>query len=105
MCLRPGFASPSVLLPSAIRELKCIPSFGKNAELLGAVLSNSWNTEGKAGLLGFVFSSDPGCVGWAVLDSSALSLSRLSFLASREHCSGYLWELNACGGLKCLAAG
>lgn len=77
MCVRPGFASRFALLLSAIRELKCIPWFGKRAELLGAVLSNSWNTEGKAGL-GFVFSSDPGCVGWAVIDSSALGLPCVS---------------------------
>lgn len=35
-------------------------------------------TQGKAGLLAFVFSSDPACVGWAVIDSAALSLPCLS---------------------------
>lgn len=41
---------PSIL-PSAAREVQCIPCFGKEAELLGAVLSKSWNTQGEAGLL------------------------------------------------------
>lgn len=41
---------PSVL-PSAAREVQCIPWFGKEAELLGAVLSKSWNTQGEAGVL------------------------------------------------------
>lgn len=97
---------PSVL-PSAVR-VHCIPCFGKRAELLGAVLSKSWDAEGEAGLC-FCFQLDPAGVGWAVRDSFvSLSLTEQwgwGFIASQECCPGYLWEFDVCGALQSLAAG
>lgn len=106
--LRPWFVSPSVL-PSTIRQSKCIPWFGKRAELLGAVLSNSWNT-GESRTSCFCFQFWPclrglGCHWLGCTQSPQSEQWGWCVLASWEYCSGYLWELSACGRLKCVAAG
>lgn len=55
VCVQGQEELPSVL-PSADREVQCIPWFGKEAELLGAVLSKSWNTDRGSRTPAFVFS-------------------------------------------------
>lgn len=80
--------------PLPVGELQRVPWFGREPSYWGQCCLTA-GTGGERGTpgFGFVFRSDPGCVGWAVFDSPALVSLPAPWgwccLALWEYCSGY----------------